>query len=196
MNEDKLLSHVENLVPGFVTLWILAPYLLPARLMMSLEHLGLKDTASSVAASLFVIAFAYLVGIVAFAVSRFFVDTLSALTARIWLLRFYGWLFDWPELRGASRGDINTKYMAAIGSALSGSGETLIGREVNKRRGRARLIRTTLFPAFVLTYQLASLCLAVLVPLGVVALYSYSEIAVYQEARLATPPAAPTREAD
>lgn len=182
MEEDKLLPHVENLVPGYVTLFLLAA-LVPPHFKNPVEHSGLaKLFEQPVIATLLVTAAAYLVGVVVFITSRLLVDTASQWISR-WLLLL---AFSWKDFPTRRRKEINHLYFETLKKALDKSAKPLVRREVIKRRERARLIRTALVPAALLGYQS---CLrsggVVLAVVAVVLLYAYAEIAVYQEAKLA-----------
>jgi len=180
MNGDRVLSHVENLVPGLTTLLILAA-LVPAGFESPVKNPWVvKALSEPVILALFLIATAYLSGAVIFLISRGIINTVSALTLR--------WVFLWfrySDLRGMPW-EINKAYRSAIESASYGPGippnDT---REVNKRRERARLIRTALIPALLAASKYPNRAWAVLVAfLLIVLVYAYAEVAIYQEARM------------
>ena len=182
MEEDKLLLHVENLVPGYVTLFLLAAFV-PPHLKNPVEHPDLaKLFEQPVVATLLVTAAAYLVGVVVFITSRLLVDTASQWIFRWLLLLVFGWK-DFPRKNPKK---INELYFETLKKALDESAKPLARREVIKRRERARLIRTALVPAALLCYQfsLRGLCVVAAIA-AVVFLYAYAEVAVYQEAKLA-----------
>lgn len=175
MDDDKLLPHVENLVPGFVTLLLIL--LCPPQWLIDL-HLEPKVAqllGQSALAALFTTATAYLLGVVAFVASRFLVDPLSNWLFRPIVIRIGDWKHfrGWPGIR-----TINDEYHDVLQSVLSRP-------EIESRRRRGRLIRTALFPAIFLSWGAErSFLWTGLAALGVVALYAYAEFSVYSEARL------------
>lgn len=191
MDEDKLLPHVENLVPGFVTLLLLA-VCVPAHVQNPVQHAELAALLRQpVIATLFITATAYLTGVVVFVASRLIVDTASTWTFRwILLLAFDGSDFRPKPGNGwrswlAWLSNINAIYFGRLKKALDETSKPLARREVIKRRERARHIRTALLPAAFLGYQTWGSRGFFLAFATVVLLYAYAEVAVYREAKLA-----------
>lgn len=149
MEEDKLLPHVENLVPGYVTLFLLAASV-PPHLKNPVKHPDLAKLFQQPAvATLLVTAATYLVGVVVFITSRFLVDTVSKWTFRWLVLLASGWKDFWRE----NPKKINGLCFETLKRALDESAKPLACREVIKRRECGRLIRTVLVPAALLGYQ-------------------------------------------
>lgn len=192
MKWDVALSlHIENLIPGLLTLF-LASYWLPEPLVEELRGSGLRGEIMSkeVAAGAVLVALAYLLGAMAVALSRAILDPLSRATIQPALL----WAFDGSLRRKAkdARGlvqkarIINRDYRDAIGHALH-SGSEEIKTEVLRRRERGRLVRTALVPAVLGAFIAVPgwhAGGAIVAFLLVFLLYGYLEVTIYQEAKL------------
>jgi hypothetical protein len=179
VNGEKLLEHLENLVPGLVTLTCLA-WKLPATAQIFPNPTIQRLAEQPFIAGLTLVAFSYLVGVLVFLVSRLILDTVSALTLRPLLLKLYRW----PEF-GLNPVLINYKYREALDSVREKPESSSTRQEVGRRRQRGRLIRTLLVPAFVLLWPFRDGYLVLYVSAILLLAYSYSEVAIYQEARLA-----------
>jgi len=190
MQEDKLLPHVENLVPGYVTLLLLA-HAVPSHLHKVLQELP-KLLGEGVIAGLILTATAYQIGVDVFIVSRLFVDTASELTFRWILLLAFDrrdfWPTDgkgWKEWQGLPL-KINERYRATVNEALAETSKPLARQEVIKRRERGRLVRTAVLPGSYVAYLSPWGGWGLVVAFAaVVFLYAYAEVAVYKEAKLA-----------
>lgn len=190
MQEDKLLPHVENLVPGFVTLLVLAD--MGVSSLRAAQYLGdHKSPGEQVIVALVVAAAAYQIGVVVFTASRLVVDTLSKLTFRWMLLAVFeprqflplrgkGWknLRAWPRR-------INDEYRTTVKNALCGAKQHDRG-EVVKRRERGRLVRTAVLPSIYVGYLSWGESGFFIGAVAVVFFYAYAEVGLYKEARLAT----------
>jgi hypothetical protein len=180
MDGEKLLLHMENLVPGFVTLALLASNV-SASLELTQNAFILEILRQPFVAGVIVTALAYLIGSIVFVASRLLVDTGSLLTFRPLFLKLYRWS-DFDTFNPIK---INRKYREAIDKVLQRDKDDAIRYEVISRRQRGRLIRTALVPALLIAWRAQSGWLALLALLAVVAIYAYAEVAIYQEARLA-----------
>lgn len=191
--EDKLLPHVENLVPGVATLYLLlaeyqAVLKWPSSMNKAEAPSGLFQALhdNEFLLALIFLAIAYLVGVVVYAASRFVVNTISALTLRWVFLAAYSKIggIEWKKLPWT----ITKEYKDTVRRALYANKKSLARREIVKRRERGRLISAALLPAFLVSlkcpHQLAAIVVTVV---GVVFLYACTEVAVYEEARLAEP---------
>lgn len=179
MNGEKLFEHLENLVPGIVTLVSLAWKVPPATQVF--PHPTLQKLAEqSFVAGLTLVAVAYLVGVMVFIISRLIVNTISALTLRPILLKLYVWPeFDFNPVA------INLKYRQALDAARRLPESSYARQEVARRRQRGRLIRTLLVPIIIISWPFSNGVLIFGVGFSLLFLYSYSEVCIYQEARLA-----------
>lgn len=181
MEDDKLLPHVENLVPGFVCLLLILTNIPPKLESLTLHCQIFALLTQPVIAALFVTAAAYLLGVVVFAASRLVVDSLSEWTFRP--------LFLWIGSSIASEKHIKNKLVRRI-RKLNGEYKAALGPvmgrpDIESRRRRGRLIRTAIAPAIIVVFKVTeSVWCAVVAALGVVALYAYSEISIYSEAKL------------
>jgi hypothetical protein len=176
MSEDKLLPHVENLVPGLVTVFILAMFFnieVPDATINPELHKLLVDP---IIAGILFIAISYQVGVIVFTFSRLFVDLISEFTFRWILLK----IFDWETFSGKNYREINEEYCKVVVK------ESQNNHEVRKRRERGRLVRTALIPSVLLTSQCSMPILAVITSIVVVVfLFAYAEVSIYKEAKLA-----------
>ena len=179
MDGEKLLEHLENLVPGLVTVASLA-WKVPSTTQIFPNQAIQRLADQPFVAGITLVALAYLVGAMVFLISRLILDTLSALTLRPVLLKLYRW----PEF-GLNPVSINYKYRQALDSARQEPETSSRRQEVARRRQRGRLIRTLLVPAFILLWPFRDAVQALCVGAALLLTYSYSEVAIYQEARLA-----------
>jgi len=181
MDQEKLISHVENLVPGFVTLALLAT-LVPANQAFPIKNQKVLEVVMQpVIAGAVATASAYLVGAAVFSASRLIVDTLSLLTFR-WMLLL---LFRRRSFTNRCPMAVNRQYMEVLENALRKPATDAIRIEVGRRRERARLVRTLLFPALIGVWPAFGPGGAALVFLSVVLVYAYTEVSIFQEAQLA-----------
>ena len=180
MDAEKLIAHVETLAPGIVTLALLGATV-PGTAVLMPNSMVLQAFQQPFLTGLVFVAAAYLLGSAIFIFSRFTVDTLSAYTFRPFLLKLYRW----SDFDSLSPIYINRKFRDAIDHALSRDEKDPIRQEVLVRRQRGRLLRTLLVPMLLLlnAWDNPGLLLASLALL--VAIYSYSELTIYQEARIA-----------
>ena len=174
MKEETLLPHVENLVPGFVTLCLLAT-LVPVDFENPIKCPALaKILTEPVLIGILLSAAAYLVGVVVFSFSQLVVDTISKWTFR-WILL---WLFEWHNCWWKTPKEVNRIYFEVVKKSVHRD-------EVLRRRQRGRLIRTAAVPAVWLGLVfLHSFFWAIGACFFVVILYAYAEVAVYREAQL------------
>ena len=179
MDGEKLFEHLENLVPGLVTLASLAWKIPPATKVFSNPVLQ-RLAEQPFIAGLTVVAVAYLVGILVFIISRLIVNTLSALTLRPVLLKLYLW----PEFN-FNPVLINYKYRQALASTRRQPESSYTRQEVARRRQRGRLIRTLLIPIVIILWPFSNGGLVLGLGVALLFTYSYSEVCIYQEARLA-----------
>ena len=178
MEKENLFAHIENLAPGLVTLLLLSSRI-PATTDIIPNTKVFELIQQQFITGLIVIAFAYLLGVFIFIISRFVIDTLSALTFRPIFLKLYRWDdFNsmWPKA-------INQQYRHVVKSALALDKENSQRQEVVLRRQRGRLLRTLVFPLLIFIYPSFGLLMALLAVLIIVAIYAYSELAIYQEAK-------------
>ena len=129
---------------------------------------------------LFLVAVAYLLGVLVFILSRFLVDTVSEHTFRPILLK----LFLWKEFTNLPS-EINSKYRKKIEEVLKLDEGNSFRREVLVRRQRGRLLRTLVIPLMLLSDPSLDALMLLVYYFCFVIVYSYSELAIYQEARLA-----------
>jgi hypothetical protein len=181
MSEDKGLSHVENLVPGFVTLLMVATLLPPGYRNPIQNPDVVRLLAEPVFLALLAVSAAYLVGAIVFEVSRLLLNPASAWTLRPIFLRI-----SCEGFRGKLRKGINAHYGFTLGRALSCENKPDIRQEVVRRRQRARLIRTCLAPALLAAARCPYPWVALPVAfIAILAIYAYAEVTIYQEAELA-----------
>ena len=179
MNWEKFDLHIENLVPGVVTL-SLSLHLARSQVLGTVGASPLDD--EFIAGTTFIAA-AYLVGIVAVAVSRLMIDPISEWLPRPLLLRLH-----YPEkFQNMNRRGINDAYRKAIHDAQA-VGIDKKWNEVRKRRERGRLIRTAMVPLLLIPWIIFSDSgIAYLIGAESIAyvfilvLYAYIEITIFQE---------------
>jgi len=180
MNWDKFDLHIENLAPGVVTL-SLALHLVFRCQVLGTAVASPFDEAFVTGATF--IAAAYLVGIIAVAVSRFMIDPVSEWLPRPLLLRWH-----YPEqFQDKKRREINDTYRKAIHDAQGAENDNK-WNEVRKRRERGRLIRTAMVPLLVLPWIILSdspICYVgvaeIIAYLFILVLYAYIEVTIFQE---------------
>jgi hypothetical protein len=176
--------HLENLLPGIVT-FVLVAHLLPPAVTSDLmkNPIFTNDIARSGA----FIAVAYLLGVVVVAFCRV-LDKASAWRPRRLGLR---WLaIESKEIEGKDNDWVNRHYRDRVRRALL-SGNTEVKAEIAKRRERLHLLRSALVPAVlgVWVLQLAwpfKLVLSIVTAVVTLALYTYLEVAIYDETDLST----------
>ena len=180
MNWDKFDLHIENLVPGVVTL-SLALHLVSRSQVLGTASASPFDDVFVAGATF--IAAAYLVGIVAVAVSRFMIDPVSEWLPRPLLLRLH-----YPErFRTKKRPEINDAYRKAIHDAQAAENDKK-WNEVRKRRERGRLIRTAMIPLLIVPWIIFSgspiayiVGAEIIAYLFILVLYAYIEVTIFQE---------------
>ena len=184
VDKKSFFSHIEALVPGIATLFLGAT-LVPESVANSIENsvmikLFLKQ--SFIAGSVF-IALSYLTGVLIFAVSRAVVDTLSELLPR-WILLL---VFEWKEFKdGRKPWQVNDTYRKKLYKAR---GRKEWQPEIDKRRERGRLIRTTVVPVALILSNLIPWAWACIVSVATVTIvYSYIELSIFKEVKLALTP--------
>lgn len=173
--------HLENLLPGIVTL-VLVAYLLPASVVSHL--MDNPVLTNELARGGVFISVAYLLGVVVVAVSRV-LDKLSAWGPRCWELR---WLAIEKEQITGNIDCVNRHYRESIRAALANAG-TEVKAEIAKRRERLHLLRSALVPAMlgVWVFQLdwcLKVVLSIVNAIVILFLYAYLEVAVYDETGL------------
>jgi hypothetical protein len=189
MKWEGLNLHVENLVPGVITLFLLLS-LVPKSVLAPAE-----DSAASVLLAnqfaiggLFVAA-SYLIGIFTVAVCRCVIDPISAVLPRPWLFKLF-----YPKFRGQSAGEVSRQYHDATQTGLASENEYK-RTETKNRRERGRLVRSGILPlALFVWYVSAGLSPWIRVTSEIVAsvlgvlLYAYVELTIYQESGLGRTP--------
>jgi hypothetical protein len=180
MKWNDVTLHVEYLLPGIFIFALLG--LSPATIIAEAHILQTDQWKETWFAVILVVGTAYTLGIGASALGRVALDGFSRLGARALIMR---------ALRSAdfeewTLRDVDSGYRDTVGSALSEKDNPLRS-EVEKRREHTRLFRSTLVPAWMVTNGLViqSLWFSALVVFVVyLLLYVFSEIAIYDEARL------------
>lgn len=183
MKAEGLILHVENLVPGIVTL-ILILALLPSSAQQWSTNPQISPLLQNgFIASVAFVAVSYVVGVFTVAASRSVIATISSTLVRPVLLR---WLYG-DTFRGKTFGEVHRGYHEAIQKALYHSGEHKHS-EVRNRRQRARILRSAIVPLVLFVWLLSSnsaLWITLLYEFITVAaallLCSYSEVTIYQE---------------
>ncbi|MBI4526801.1 MAG: hypothetical protein HY695_23640 [Deltaproteobacteria bacterium] len=177
MKWENLNLHLENLLPGLVTL----PLLL--RLFGHSLQVSEFDSSSWLISSELVrvgiaIAASYLIGIVAVIVSRIVIDFASGLLPRPLSL-----CFSRRRPPGPWR-EMSTQFNTAVGAALANAPEA-IKNEVLKRRERSRLLRTCFVPVVLAVWILTEgqekwvrLALEFASFVIIVVLYAYTEVMI------------------
>jgi hypothetical protein len=179
VNWDKFDLHIENLAPGVVTL-ALALHLVSRSQIVAHAPASPFDVTFIAGATF--IAAAYLIGIVAVAVSRIAIDPVSEFLPRPVLLR---WHYQ-DRFQGKNRREINDAYRKAIHDAQESQNDNK-WTEVRKRRERGRLIRTALVPLLIIPWMIFSgspmaiLAAELIGYVFVLVLYAYIEVTIFQE---------------
>jgi hypothetical protein len=179
MDGEKLIEHLENLVPGIVTLACVAWRVPPTANVFANPMLQKLIEQQPFISGLTLVASAYLIGVLVFVASRLVLDTISSLTLRPILLKLYRW----SEF-GFNPRLINRKYRLALDSARRQSQSSSTRQEVARRRQRGRLVRTLLVPLFILLWPFRDVRQTLCIGSALLLVYSYSEVAIYQEAKL------------
>lgn len=179
MDKEKLVSHFENLVPGIVTLF-LAATLVPTNAANPIKNTALLGIIQQpfIAGCVF-ISLSYLAGVIIFVVSRFVVDTLSAILPR-WIMLL---IFEWGEFKGMRMPwQVNAKYREELAKAYR---KQEWQAEIDKRRERGRLIRTNVVPVALILANLIHWPWACIISVATVTVvYSYSEVSLFKELKL------------
>jgi hypothetical protein len=173
--------HLENFLPGSASLFLLA-------LLYPLETSDLMTqpvfSKDFLLGSAFV-SVAYVLGVVLVAVSRI-LDKFSEWLLRPWALRTLA-----IQKAAGTHCEINHGYRESIKSALASTSAEIRG-EIARRRERIHLSRAALVPAILCVYLVTPrwncalrLALAAVVAFLVLCVYTYLEVALYDEARLA-----------
>lgn len=178
MDKENFFTHVENLAPGLATLALIA-IRVPATTNVIPNSTVLMFFQQPFVTGLLVVATAYLLGVFVFVISRLIVDTLSAFSFRPLLLKLYHWHdFDSLSLR-----ETNQKYRDTIEVVLKKDKDDAIRQEVSVRRQRGRLLRTLVIPLILLMDAALNPLMLTVGIVCFVAVYSYAEVSIYQEAR-------------
>jgi hypothetical protein len=181
---NKLNIHVENLLPGVVLLALFTAVIskgMIGRYPQQFEWL----MGQSIPGGLVFTAAAYTIGVLAVTLSNLLLDAPSAHTIRPLILRFrYPALFG-----GRSNAEVDEKYWDAIWMAERNAIEER-RQEIQKRRERGRLVRSSLLPVMVAVCAIvgsggwgvkALLCLACYGT--ILFLYAYSEVELFRVCR-------------
>lgn len=183
MNWENLNLHLENLLPGLVTLPLLLRLFGESLLVSELDSSSWLVSSEVVRAGI-AIAASYLIGIVAVIISRIVIDFASGLLPRPLFL-----YFSRRRPPGPWR-EMSRQFNAAVGAALANAPEA-IKTEVVKRRERSRLLRTCFVPVVLAVWILTAgqekwvrLALEFASFIIIVLLYAYTEVMIYQEATL------------
>jgi hypothetical protein len=188
MKWETLDLHLENLLPGLITLPLLLS-IVPVNVQNRFRAPSAMNLLGSDAIRVGVfLATAYVIGVIAVVVSRLAIDWFSSLWPRPLMLRLSR-----NALTG-TKDEVNAKYRKALGDVLSCGLDQKI-KEVLKRRERGRLIRTSLIP-LILAAWIASadhslvvrLLLEGFVFVAILLLYAYVEVTIYHEATIPTKP--------
>jgi hypothetical protein len=176
--------HLENLLPGILTLVMIAHLLPESVLSDPMENGILKNELMR--GGVFV-SVAYMLGVVAVAFCRI-LDPLSAKRPRYWALRLLA--IDKTEIDKARQNEkpidsVNRHYRERIREALSIAG-TEVKAEIAKRRERLHLLRAALVPAVLFPWVfpldgLLKIALTIANAIVILFLYAYLEVAVYDE---------------
>jgi hypothetical protein len=182
MELNKLDVHVENFLPGALIL---------AELTMQVPRSVLGPQRQqfewliqqAVPGAVIFIAASYLLGVLAVTLSKFLMDGPSGSTLRPALLKRR-----YPEhFSGQSRSKINDHFGRTIWAAERDAAEDR-RHEIQKRRERARLIRSSLLPAMIgifITVHSAGVGFALVVACYclILFLYAYSEVEIFRACR-------------
>jgi hypothetical protein len=187
MNWDKLDIHLENLVPGLATIWVISQWYSP-KISAGLE----------VIVGVALVAVAYLAGVIVNVLSRLTVDRPSEWWTRAPIFRRLAR----QKLTGveqASREEINQAFNHYCTCAIKEAKAT--AREVEKRRQTGRLLRSSLIPGVLFVWHLwwgtlQTICMiAIMIPITIAAwfllllLYGFAEVSILDEAYHSVPPA-------
>ncbi|MBI2423016.1 MAG: hypothetical protein HYV27_09330 [Candidatus Hydrogenedentes bacterium] len=186
MKWDDLNLHLENLLPG-VLASTLAYMLLPLSIADKLRAISppaIREDEFLLATCF--LATAYICGVFCVAISRLVLDRLSEMGPRPLMIR----LLSRGSLVGVALRDINENYRRSIASVLH-SGNQVIIDEVEKRRQRGRLARTSLIPSILFVIAATSdlsVWIRLVWILATVSIllvcYSYIEFTIYEECQL------------
>jgi hypothetical protein len=184
MKWEGMNLHIENLLPGIVTL-VLLMVVLPLKAINGIDvTLAASLFSNVVIGGATFIAASYLAGIFVVALSRCVIDPLSGWLPRRVLFR----LSDPDRFRGADSRAVRHAYWSATQRALE-SGNEYTRSEIKNRRERARLLRSALIPMALFVWTVSGnvglagkiFCEVVVLVLGLF-LYAYLELAIYLEA--------------
>ena len=196
MKWQGLEFHIENLVPGVVSVALLALIFDTAGDSVLPEPPEIL--AAGITGPLLLLATSYLLGAIAVAVSRFLLDRPSeCLPRRMFIL----WLDRGDEKPGdggtaeaesLAWGNVNDRYRAQIATAMR-HGTDSLKVELTKRRERGRIVRTSLVPGVLAVFwlvaqmrQSAFLWLVPAVYVAVLFVYAYTEFTIWEECRLSS----------
>ncbi len=191
MSWEKLDLHLENLIPGLAVLGVF--------------HFGWRAelpnwSGDSAFASIALVGIAYTIGVAVNVLARLLLDRLSEGWARRLVFIRFAWRkiealgYDRARIKRLTSDDVHTLYNDACTLATFTSIERL-GKEFDKRRQTARLLRTVLPVsavfvtglAFHLNWPVAGRVAGAvggfaIVYLIVLFLYAYSEVTIFHEA--------------
>ena len=186
MKWENINLHIENIIPGIVTL-VLILVLLPKSDFNSVQF---SDVSYIMDNSFFsggvFIATSYLIGIFSATICRLIIDLLSACWPRpILFKKFYPEHFHEKKIS-----EINSLYRGAIKNGLDS--ETEYKREeIKNRRERGRLLRSGTLPSILILWWVTGNLniffkrdLIFFAFIFCVFLYAYIELTIYQEAIL------------
>lgn len=152
MKWENINLHIENLIPGIVSL-ILVLSFLPEPMLENVLSNQYVDTLikNRVSGNIFFLCTSYLLGIFVVILSRFIIDPISEQYLRPLLLKLLLSPENKDKMKSWDFDKINTEYRSAIKIALESENEA-VKSEVAKRRERGRLLRTTFIPIMLVIF--------------------------------------------
>jgi hypothetical protein len=183
MKWENLDLHLEILLPGIVTLVLLLSLLPPDTAASFINEPVKRLLENEFPAGALFVASSYMVGVVNFILTRIFLDRMSEVAPRPWLIR----RLSRDQLKEKTNSEINREYRGQIARILSSTNDD-IKREVQKRRETGKLVRSTLIPVVLVVlvatsgqgwvFKFAVICLVAM--LNLIA-YAYVEFSIYEE---------------
>ena len=183
MKWEGLNLHIENFIPGIVTLALILSFL-PKTIL---------DTAKASAVSGFLgdsfflgavfIAASYLVGIFSTAICQCIIDPISGVWPRPFMFR----LFCRASFKNKTNSEINQAYRDATQRGLDSVSEYK-RTEMKNRRERGRLLRSGILPLVLFLWWVAGdlnilgKIILLFIEIGICTfLYAYAQLSIYQE---------------
>ncbi len=183
MKWEGLNLHIENLVPGVVTLLVLLAMCPQSAIETWSESPAHALTSNAFVGAMVFVATSYLLGIFVVAVCRAVIDELSPRFVRPLVFGLCN-----KRFRGKSPTEVRDLYRDSVSNALESDSEYK-RTEVKNRRERTRLLRSAILPALLFTWtvsQDSALVFRVLYEILLfgagLLLYAYSEYTIYIEA--------------